>query len=207
MIAPRRSRSSISRSTPSARCNLLEAARRSCPESPFYPHVDQQGLWRPAQRDLRSPNSRRAGTTPTRPMSMASPKTFPIDQSKHSLFGASKVGGRCHGAGVRPLLQYAHLLPARRLPHRPESLRRRAARLSELSGASAISKAASTRSSATRASRSATTSIPRMWRASCTSSAKAPRVAEVYNLGGGKGNSCSILEAFSMAEAVTGNNQ
>ena len=30
---------------------------------------------------------------------------------------------------------------------------------------------------------------------------KAPRVAEVYNLGGGKGNSCSILEAFRMAEA------
>jgi CDP-paratose 2-epimerase len=33
---------------------------------------------------------------------------------------------------------------------------------------------------------------------------KAPRVGEVYNLGGGKGNSCSILEAFRMAEAVTG---
>jgi CDP-paratose 2-epimerase len=33
---------------------------------------------------------------------------------------------------------------------------------------------------------------------------KAPRVGEVYNLGGGKGNSCSILEAFRMAEEVTG---
>ena len=33
---------------------------------------------------------------------------------------------------------------------------------------------------------------------------KAPRAAEVYNLGGGKGNSCSILEAFQMAQAVTG---
>jgi len=33
---------------------------------------------------------------------------------------------------------------------------------------------------------------------------KAPRVAEVYNLGGGKGNSCSVLEAFRMAENVTG---
>ena len=40
--------------------------------------------------------------------------------------------------------------------------------------------------------------------ASCTSSAKAPRVAEVYNLGGGKANSCSILEAFQMAEEATG---
>ena len=33
---------------------------------------------------------------------------------------------------------------------------------------------------------------------------KAPRVGEVYNLGGGKANSCSILEAFRMAEDVTG---
>jgi CDP-paratose 2-epimerase len=33
---------------------------------------------------------------------------------------------------------------------------------------------------------------------------KAPRLAEVYNLGGGKGNSCSILEAFRLAEQITG---
>ena len=31
-----------------------------------------------------------------------------------------------------------------------------------------------------------------------------PRCAEVYNLGGGRANSCSILEAFSLAEAVSG---
>ena len=35
-------------------------------------------------------------------------------------------------------------------------------------------------------------------------SRKSPRVAEVYNLGGGKGNACSILEAFRLAENVTG---
>ena len=29
-------------------------------------------------------------------------------------------------------------------------------------------------------------------------------VGEVYNIGGGKDNSCSILEAFDMAECVTG---
>lgn len=31
-----------------------------------------------------------------------------------------------------------------------------------------------------------------------------PGIAEVYNLGGGKNNSCSILEAFSMIENITG---
>jgi CDP-paratose 2-epimerase len=33
---------------------------------------------------------------------------------------------------------------------------------------------------------------------------KSPRVAEVYNLGGGKENACSILEAFQTAERITG---
>jgi CDP-paratose 2-epimerase len=32
---------------------------------------------------------------------------------------------------------------------------------------------------------------------------KAPRIADVYNLGGGKENSCSILEAFRMVENIT----
>jgi CDP-paratose 2-epimerase len=31
-----------------------------------------------------------------------------------------------------------------------------------------------------------------------------PRVAEVYNLGGGRGNSCSILEAFDIVASITG---
>lgn len=33
---------------------------------------------------------------------------------------------------------------------------------------------------------------------------KSPRCAEVYNLGGGRDNSCSILEAFTRVEALTG---
>lgn len=33
---------------------------------------------------------------------------------------------------------------------------------------------------------------------------KEPRIAEVYNLGGGKNNTCSILEAFKIAETFSG---
>lgn len=33
---------------------------------------------------------------------------------------------------------------------------------------------------------------------------KAPRVAEVYNIGGGKDNTCSILEAFDMISGISG---
>lgn len=36
---------------------------------------------------------------------------------------------------------------------------------------------------------------------------KAPRCGEVYNLGGGKANSCSILEAFEMASEFSGKKQ
>ena len=34
-----------------------------------------------------------------------------------------------------------------------------------------------------------------------------PRCGEVYNMGGGKSNSCSVLEAFQMIEDVTGRPQ
>jgi len=34
-----------------------------------------------------------------------------------------------------------------------------------------------------------------------------PRYGEVYNLGGGKDNSCSILEAFELTETVSGHPQ
>ena len=37
--------------------------------------------------------------------------------------------------------------------------------------------------------------------------AEAPRVGEVYNLGGGKANSCSILEAFALVEQISGQRQ
>lgn len=37
--------------------------------------------------------------------------------------------------------------------------------------------------------------------------AENPRIAEVYNLGGGKNNSCSILEAFKIAEKFSGQAQ
>jgi len=36
---------------------------------------------------------------------------------------------------------------------------------------------------------------------------KAPRIAEVYNIGGGRANSCSILEAFQIAERFSGKKQ
>ena len=36
---------------------------------------------------------------------------------------------------------------------------------------------------------------------------QSPKIGEVYNLGGGKDNSCSILEAFEICEYLSGNKQ
>jgi CDP-paratose 2-epimerase len=36
---------------------------------------------------------------------------------------------------------------------------------------------------------------------------KSPRIGEVYNIGGGKSNSCSILEAFDLVASLTGRRQ
>ena len=153
----------------------------------------------------RSWNSRRAGTTPTPPTRTASPRLS--DRPVQALALRRVQGrGRRHGAGVRPLLRHAHLLPARRLPDRAEPQRRRAARLPQLP-----------REVQPRRAR-----IPGL-RLQGQAGARqhpladvarfmdeffdAPRVAEVYNLGGGKANSCSILEAFEMAEEITGKKQ
>ena len=70
---------------------MLEAARRNVPGRRVRPHEHQQGLRRPAQHDCRSWSCRRGGNTRTRRIGDGIPETFSIDQSKHSLFGASKV--------------------------------------------------------------------------------------------------------------------
>ena len=54
----------------------------------------------------------------------------------------------------------------------------------------------STRSLDTKASKFATTSTAKDVARFIHAFIEVPRVAEVYNIGGGKANSCSILEAF-----------
>jgi CDP-paratose 2-epimerase len=70
--------------------NLLEAARLACPESPFV-HMSTNKVYGD------SPNRIRLKELPTRwdyddpAYANGITENFPIDQSKHSLFGASKV--------------------------------------------------------------------------------------------------------------------
>ena len=70
--------------------NLLEAARRACPESPFA-HMSTNKVYgdRPNTIRLQEHATRWDYADPAFENGIA--EDFPIDQSKHSLFGASKV--------------------------------------------------------------------------------------------------------------------
>src|SRR5262252_3102840 len=72
--------------------NLLEACRRFCPESPFI-HMSTNKVYGdlPNTVALRESESRYDFDDPA--FANGIPETFSVDQSKHSLFGASKVAG------------------------------------------------------------------------------------------------------------------
>jgi CDP-paratose 2-epimerase len=70
--------------------HLLEAARRSCPEAPFI-HMSTNKVYgdRPNTIPMRELDTRWDYADPAYENGI--PEDFPIDQSKHSLFGASKL--------------------------------------------------------------------------------------------------------------------
>ena len=113
-------------------------------------------------------------------------------------------GGRSARPGVRALLRHAHRVLPGRLPHRLEPCERRAARLSRVSRGAAFARAARTASTATRASRSGTTSTRRTSVLRRSHSRRSPRPGAVYNIGGGRENSVSMLEAIARLEELTG---
>ena len=185
--------------------NLLEAARRSCPESPFV-HMSTNKVYgdRPNTIRLKELDSRWDYDDPE--YAEGIPESFPIDQSKHSLFGASKVAadvmvqeyGRYFGmptcclrggcltgpshSGVELHGFLSYLVKC--------NLEGREYRVYGYKG-----KQVRDNIHSRDVARFAHEFINR------------PRPGEVYNLGGGKQNSCSILEAFRITEGLTGRPQ
>jgi len=185
--------------------NLLEAARRACPDSPFV-HMSTNKVYgdRPNLIRLVELETRWDYADPAYVNGIA--EDFPIDQSKHSLFGASKVaadimvqeygryfqmptcclrGGCLTGpnhSGVELHGFLSYLVKC--------NLEEREYRVYGYKGKQVRDNIHSE-------------DVARfMWEF-----VKAPRIGEVYNLGGGKANSCSILEAFALVEACTGKKQ
>jgi CDP-paratose 2-epimerase len=185
--------------------NLLEAVRRHCPESPFI-HMSTNKVY----GDL--PNSIRLRETGTRwdyddpSYAEGVPESFSIDQSKHSLFGASKAAadvmvqeyGRYFGmptcclrggcltgpnhSGVELHGFLSYLVKC--------NLEGREYKIYGYKGKQVRDNIHSEDVAA----------FMHLF-------FQSPRSGEVYNLGGGKANSCSILEAFHIAESITGKKQ
>lgn len=185
--------------------NVLESVRQVCPDSPFI-HMSTNKVYGD------TPNSLALQELPTRwdfadpCYQKGIPETFSIDQSKHSIFGASKVAadvmvqeyGRYFGmltcclrggcltgpnhSGVELHGFLSYLLKC--------NLEGREYRIYGYKG-----KQVRDNIHALDVARFMAAFI------------EAPRAGEVYNLGGGKSNSCSILEAFQIAESLTGNKQ
>ena len=185
--------------------NLLEAARRFCPEAPFiYLSTNKVYGDGPNRIPLRELESRWDYADPA--YAKGIPETFPVDQSKHSLFGASKLAadvmvqeygryfgmptcclrGGCvtgpHHSAVELHGFLSYLVTC--------NLEEREYRVYGYKG-----KQVRDNIHAEDVARFVFEFVSR------------PRVAEVYNIGGGKANSCSIVEAFELIAAHTGKTQ
>lgn len=185
--------------------NLLEAARRHCPESPFI-HMSTNKVYGdlPNTIKLRELETRWDYDDPQYENGI--PETFSIDHSTHSLFGASKAAsdvlvqeygryfnmptcclrGGCltgpnhSGVELHGFLSYLVKCNLEGIEYRIFGYKGKQVRDNIHSE-----------------------DVARFMHEFY----KNPRRAEVYNLGGGKDNSCSILEAFDIAESFSGRKQ
>jgi CDP-paratose 2-epimerase len=182
--------------------NLLEAVRRSCPGSPLA-HMSTNKVYGDA------PNELKLKELETR-WEYAEKADFPginenmrVDQSKHSIFGASKL------AGDIMVQEYGRYFNMKTCALRGGCLTGPNHTGVELHGflsylvkCNLEGKKYNVYGYKGKQVRDNIHSldVARFIHAFI----EKPRCAEVYNLGGGRDNSCSILEAFKMAEAVSG---
>jgi CDP-paratose 2-epimerase len=182
--------------------NLLEAARQFCAESPFI-HMSTNKVYgdRPNSIPLKETATRWDFADPA--FAAGIPEDFPIDQRRHSIFGASKVAadvmvqeyGLYHGLPTCCLRAGCMTGPN----HSGVELHGFLSYLIKCNLEGREYKVYGYQGKQVRDnihSEDVARFMLEFW--------KSPRVAQVYNLGGGPANSCSILEAFAMVEAVSG---
>lgn len=185
--------------------NMLEAARRACPETPFV-HMSTNKVYgdAPNRIALRELATRWDFDDPR--YAEGIPESFTIDQSKHSLFGASKVAGdvmvqeygRYFGMPTCCLRGGCLTGPS----HSGVELHGFLSYLIKCNVEGIEYKVYGYKGKQVR-DNIHSEDVARF----IDEFHQAPRVGEVYNLGGGKENSCSILEAFRLAEDFTGRAQ
>ncbi len=185
--------------------NLLEATRQACPESPFV-HMSTNKVYgdRPNGIALKELETRWEYDDPAYEHGIS--EDFPIDQSKHSLFGASKVAadiivqeyGRYFGLPTCCLRGGCLTGPN----HSGVELHGFLSYLVKCNLEGREYKVFGYKGKQVR-DNIHSLDVARF----IHEFIKAPRTGEVYNIGGGRGNSCSIWEAFALAEKFSGKKQ
>jgi CDP-paratose 2-epimerase len=182
--------------------NLLEAVRRTRPDSPFV-HMSTNKVYGdlPNTIPLKELDSRWDYADPE--FKNGIPETFSIDQSKHSIFGASKVAADIM---VQEYGRYFNMptccLRAGCLTgpnHSGVELHGFLSYLVRCNLEDRVYKIFGYKGKQVR-DNIHSEDVASFIYAFC----QAPRIGEVYNIGGGKDNSCSILEAFAIVEEFTG---
>jgi len=182
--------------------NLLEAARQVCPEAPFI-HMSTNKVYGDAPNSLNLIELEKRWEYHDDEWKHGIDEKFTIDQSKHSLFGASKVAadimvqeygryfniptcclrGGCltgpshSGVELHGFLSYLIKCNVEKKPYTVFGYKAKQVRdnIHAWDVANFISEFI-----------------------------KEPRIAEVYNIGGGKENSVSMIEAFEKIESLSG---
>jgi CDP-paratose 2-epimerase len=185
--------------------NLLEATRQACPESPFV-HMSTNKVYgdRPNTIALAELENRWDYADPM--FADGIDENFPIDQSKHSLFGASKVAGdvmvqeygRYFGMPTCCLRGGCLTGPN----HSGVELHGFLSYLVKCNLEGREYKVFGYKGKQVR-DNIHSHDVARF----IEEFLKAPRIAEVYNIGGGRDNSCSIWEAFKITEKFSGKKQ
>lgn len=182
--------------------NLLEACRQFCPEAPFV-HMSTNKVYGDAPNDLALQELDTRWEFSDEEWQQGIPENFTIDQSKHSLFGASKV------AGDIMVQEYGRYFNMPTCSLRGGCLTGPSHSGVELHGfLSYLIKCNLEESQYTVFGYKAKQVRDNIhaWDVAnfIAQFIESPRVAEVYNLGGGKENSISMMEAFSLIESISG---
>jgi CDP-paratose 2-epimerase len=185
--------------------NLLEAARRFTPESPFI-HMSTNKVYGDRPNTLALVESETRWDFADPEFRNGIPETFSIDQSLHSLFGVSKLAsdvlvqeyGRYFKMPTCALRGGCLTGPN----HSGVELHGFLSYLVRCNLTGKEYKVFGYKGKQVRDNLHSHDVAQFMLRF-----AQNPRCGEVYNLGGGRENSCSILEAFSLTEEITGRSQ
>jgi CDP-paratose 2-epimerase len=185
--------------------NLLEAARQFCPESPFI-HMSTNKVYGDLPNTIRLQEKETRWDYDDPQYANGIQETFSIDQSKHSLFGASKVAGDIM---VQEYGRYFNM-PTCCLRggcltgpnHTGVELHGFLSYLVKCNLEGREYKIFGYKGKQVR-DNIHSEDVARFIYAFFS----VPRCGEVYNLGGGKDNSCSILEAFQLVERFSGKKQ